>query len=436
MKNRKKLFIAVAIIIVLIIISAIIIFSSNSNEPQETDIVKATALDLSQTISVTGNIEANAREEITLPTQQKVIEIYVEEGRQVKSGDPILKIDAAEYEYQLKKYELTLELANTNLQRLMNTTSLSDKRVLENAVKQAQINLANAEANYNEAKRKLDQNQALYEIGAVSKEEYQALEKSAKDYKNNMELMQIQLDNAGNTLKDFDQNNNDQIKEQKNQVESVKADIANIKKKIKDSTITSSINGTVVRLDVSENQYPTVENNIIKIYDLSSYKVKVNISQYDAASVETGQKATIKLKGIEKEYTGTVTATGKAAVINVEGTSKEPRLEIEITIDNPDDRIKVGFEADADITLKESPQSVAVSYEAVLEDDDGKKYIYVVEEDKAVKRYVTTGLETDFDIQITEGLKEGEQYVKNPPSSLKDGDPVRQSGGKSSADKS
>lgn len=436
MKNRKKLFIAVAIIIVLIIISAIIIFSSNSNEPQETDIVKATALDLSQTISVTGNIEANAREEITLPTQQKVIEIYVEEGRQVKAGDPILKIDAAEYEYQLKKYELTLELANTNLQRLMNTTSLSDKRVLENAVKQAQINLANAEANYNEAKRKLDQNQALYEIGAVSKEEYQALEKSAKDYKNNMELMQIQLDNAGNTLKDFDQNNNDQIKEQKNQVESVKADIANIKKKIKDSTITSSINGTVVRLDVSENQYPTVENNIIKIYDLSSYKVKVNISQYDAASVETGQKATIKLKGIEKEYTGTVTATGKAAVINVEGTSKEPRLEIEITIDNPDDRIKVGFEADADITLKESPQSVAVSYEAVLEDDDGKKYIYVVEEDKAVKRYVTTGLETDFDIQITEGLKEGEQYVKNPPSSLKDGDPVRQSGGKSSADKS
>lgn len=436
MKNRKKLFIAVAIIIVLIIISAIIIFSSNSNEPQETDIVKATALDLSQTISVTGNIEANAREEITLPTQQKVIEIYVEEGRQVKAGDPILKIDAAEYEYQLKKYELTLELANTNLQRLMNTTSLSDKRVLENAVKQAQINLANAEANYNEAKRKLDQNQALYEIGAVSKEEYQAIEKSAKDYKNNMELMQIQLDNAGNTLKDFDQNNNDQIKEQKNQVESVKADIANIKKKIKDSTITSSINGTVVRLDVSENQYPTVENNIIKIYDLSSYKVKVNISQYDAASVETGQKATIKLKGIEKEYTGTVTATGKAAVINVEGTSKEPRLEIEITIDNPDDRIKVGFEADADITLKESPQSVAVSYEAVLEDDDGKKYIYVVEEDKAVKRYVTTGLETDFDIQITEGLKEGEQYVKNPPSSLKDGDPVRQSGGKSSADKS
>lgn len=131
-----------------------------------------------------------------------------------------------------------------------------------------------------------------------------------------------------------------------------------------------------------------------------------------------------------------MTATGKAAVINVEGTSKEPRLEIEITIDNPDDRIKVGFEADADITLKESPQSVAVSYEAVLEDDDGKKYIYVVEEDKAVKRYVTTGLETDFDIQITEGLKEGEQYVKNPPSSLKDGDPVRQSGGKSSADKS
>jgi HlyD family secretion protein len=99
-------------------------------------------------------------------------------------------------------------------------------------------------------------------------------------------------------------------------------------------------------------------------------------------------------------------------------------------------KVKVGFEADIDITLQESPAAVAVSYESVLEDKDGKKYVFVVENNKAVQRFVKTGLETDFDIQIAEGLKAGEQYVKNPPSTLKNGDPVKQSGGKASDNKS
>lgn len=436
MKNRKKLIIIAAIVLVVIIIGAVRIITSNQSKVKEVEIGKVETKSLSQMISVTGNIEANNKEEIALSTQQKVVEVFAQEGQEVKEGNNILKVDSADYEYQLKKYELALELANMDLQRLLNTGSKNDKKTLENAVRTAEINLSSAETDYNEAKRKYDQNNILYGSGAVSKEDYETALKMMNDYKNKMELSTMQLDNAKDSLNDFSVNNSDQIKQKRNQLESAKADIANIRDKIEDSLIKSSISGKIVQLDVKPNQYPTMENSTVAIYDLSQYKVKIQVSQYDAVSVSLGQKASVKVKGIDAEYKGTVTAISDAAIITLEGTNKEPKIEIEVTLDNPDDKIKVGFEADIDITLKESSNSAAVSFESVLEDADGKKYVFAVVNNKAVKRFVQTGLETDFEIQILEGLKAGDPYVKNPSATLKDGDPVKQSGGKNSDNKS
>ncbi|HYE82831.1 MAG TPA: HlyD family efflux transporter periplasmic adaptor subunit [Clostridia bacterium] len=436
MKNRKKLIIIAAIVLLAIAIGAVRIITSNQAKVKEIDIGKVEAKNLSQTISVTGNIDAANKEEIELSTQQKVIEIFAQEGQEVKDGTSLLRTDSTDYEYQLKKHELALELANIDLQRLLSTGSENDKKALENAVRTAEINLRSAETEYNEAKRKYDQSSVLYENGAVSKEDYEASLKAMNDAKNRMELSTMELDNAKDSLNDFGVNNSDQIKGKRNQVESAKADIANVKDKIKKSMIKSSINGKIVQLDVKPNQYPTIENNIAAIYDLSQYKVKVLVSQYDAVSISKGQKSSIKVKGIDTGYKGTVTAIGDAAVITVEGTNKEPKVEIEVTLDNPNDKIKVGYEADIDITLQESTNSTAVGFESVLEDEDGKKYVFVVEHNKAVKRFVQTGMETDFEIQILEGLKAGDSYVKNPPATLKDGDPVKQSGGKASDNKS
>ncbi|MDD4504069.1 MAG: HlyD family efflux transporter periplasmic adaptor subunit [Clostridiaceae bacterium] len=436
MKNKKKFIIIASVVLVAVLIGAVRLITSNQNKVKEVDIGTVETQNLSQVISVTGNIEAGNKEEIILPTQQKVLKVFAAEGQYINTGDPLLTIDVTDYEYQLKKYELALELANIDLQRLLGSGSKNNKKSLEDAVRTAEIELSSMETSYNDAKRKYDINKVLYESGAVSKEEYETSLKTMNEFKNKMELTTMQLDNARSSLADFGINNSDQIKGKRNQVESSKADIANIKNKIEEGTIKSSIKGNVVQLDVKPNQYPTMENNTVAIYDLSQYKVTIQVSQYDAVSLSLGQKSVVKVKGISTEYNGTVTAIGNAAVITLEGTNKEPKVEIEVTLDNPDDKIKVGYEADIDITLEESPDSIAVSFESVLEDEDGKEYVFAVEDNKAVKRFIQTGLETDFEIQILEGLKAGNQYVKNPPATLKDGDPVKQSGGKNSDNKS
>ncbi|HYE83005.1 MAG TPA: efflux RND transporter periplasmic adaptor subunit [Clostridia bacterium] len=426
MKNKKTKIIIAVILILAAASGAVWTFAAGMNSADTVETGLLQPRNLLQTISVTGNIEARDKEEIFLSSQQKVEEIHTDEGQKVKKDDIILSVDTTDLEYQLSKYEINLDLAERNLDRLLRKGSMSDRRSLENSVKQADINVSNAAADYEEAKKKFEQNHALYDAGAVSKEEYDSSEKKMRDLKNQMELSHIQLSNAQDSLADFGTNLEDQIADQRNQIEAAKADIANTKEKISRSTVKASIDGKVVRLDARENQYPTQDNNSIAIYDLSLYKVSVEVSQYDAVSINKGQKASIKVKGLDKAYTGTVSKIGEAAAIKLEGTNKEVKVEIEITLDNPDEKIKVGYEADIDIILQESSHTLAVDFEALQQEEDGSKYVFVLEDGKAVKKYVKTGMETDFDIQILEGLKAGEKFLKNPPEGLKDSDPVQE----------
>lgn len=424
MKNKKMIIIIAVVLVLAAASGAAWTFAASANAVKEVEAETLQARTLSQVISVTGNVEARDMEEIILSTQQKVKKIYAAEDQEIKKNDIILTVDTTDLEYQLSKYRLNLDLANRNLERLLKKDSKSDKKSLENAVKQAEINLANATADYSEAKRKFEQNKTLFESGTISKEEYENSEKRMNDLANQMELSQIQLNNSQNALADFDTNREEQIEDQRNQIEAAKADIANALDKISKSDFKANIDGKIVSLEVKENQYPTLDNSSITIYDLSEYKIAVEVSQYDAVSISRGQKAGIKVKGLDKAYTGTVSKIDEAATVKIEGANKETKVGIEITVDNPDDKIKAGYEADIDITLTESPDTLAVNFEALQQEKDGKQYVFTIENGKAVKKFVKTGIETDFDMQILEGLKAGDRYIKNPPADLKDGDPV------------
>jgi len=83
MKDRKKLIVIGSVILIAVIIAVVRIITSSQDRVKEVDIGKAEIKNLSQIITVTGNIEAGNKEEIVLPMQQKVIEIFAEEGRKV-----------------------------------------------------------------------------------------------------------------------------------------------------------------------------------------------------------------------------------------------------------------------------------------------------------------------------------------------------------------
>jgi RND family efflux transporter MFP subunit len=444
MKNKKTILIIAGIVVLAVILTIVKLVMSTQGSIKEVDISKAAKKDLLQSIVVTGNIEANNKEDIVLSNMQKVTKVLFTEGQSVKAGDIIAKIDTADYTYQLQKaqmnYEVTklnLDMAKSNLNNLINVKSASSKKNVENAVQQAQINLDTINRNLADAQTRQKQSQELFTSGVISSQEYDASVKAVADLTNQVQLAEIQLENAKRNLTDYNVDNKSQVDQQRNQVQQItkqlegaKADIDNIASKVATGEIKSNIDGKIAKLDIEPNQYPTQSNNIITIYDLSKHKVTVSVSQYDAIQINNGQRAVIKVKGLDKNYDGVVSRIGEAADISFTGTTKEAKVEIEVEISNPDDKIKVGYEADVEIILLETKDTISINFEALQKDKDGNSFIYVVDNNRASKRLIKTGTETEFDMEVIEGLKENESYIKNPPVALKEGDRVRAAGGK------
>lgn len=123
MKGIKKV-IAAVIIISLCFLTLIGIFTAKKQKLQTLSQSKASKKDLSVTISLTGKINPIDEYTINLSPQQKIAAVYVKEGQKVKIGDPIIKYDTYDLEYQLKKAALSLENLKLNAS---NTKASTDK---------------------------------------------------------------------------------------------------------------------------------------------------------------------------------------------------------------------------------------------------------------------------------------------------------------------
>ncbi|SKA76571.1 Multidrug efflux pump subunit AcrA (membrane-fusion protein) [Caloramator quimbayensis] len=403
MKKSKKIIAWLLTIFIVVLVFAGLI-SSKKNKIPSLSLSKVSSKDIQRVISLTGNLSSVSQQTINLNSAQKVAAVYVSEGDTVKKGDVILKFDTTDIEYQLNKAKINLESIKINAQ---------------SSRKQAKINLDMAQSNYDNAQNKFRINEELYNSGAISKEEYNTYQKALKDAENQLELAKMQYENTDTSSSSSTGK----------QIEAVKYDIDNLNKKISESTIKANINGTVVKLDAKANEYPQMGDKII-ILNSSSLKVDVDVSQFDAVNIKLNQRAVIKVKGIDKSYSGRVTKIGQIAQSSGMATDTQAKVRVEISIDNADENIKSGYEADVSIILNEKKNVLAIGYEAVKEDADGKRYVYVVENNKAVKRYIKTGIETDFDIEVLEGLKLSDTYIDNPPDNIKEGMIVNTGGGK------
>lgn len=156
----------------------------------------------------------------------------------------------------------------------------------------------------------------------------------------------------------------------------------------------------------------------------------MDLKQYDALKVQKGQKANINIKGDKDSYSGTVAEIGEFAEAKTTsgGSDQEYKVKVSVVIDSPKDEVKAGYEADVQFIFKEKEDSIAIGFDGIKEDKSiGEKYVYVVDSNNKIsKKYIKTGIESEYYVEIAEGLEENKNYVLNPPESLVVGDLVTQ----------
>jgi multidrug efflux pump subunit AcrA (membrane-fusion protein) len=281
-----------------------------------------------------------------------------------------------------------------------------------NAVKSAEINLSNAE------------------IKADS--DYTAAVKAVSDAANAVKSAEIALSSAKNTASFTSSSDSEKISNQKAQIALLNANIENFNSKIEQANLRANVDGIVTKMDAVANQYPAAGDEIV-VDGTVQFVVDLQVSQYDGVNIKAGQKANITLKGISKKYEGTVSEIGQLAEKSLTSTDQDPKVNIKVSIINPDENVKVGYEADAEIILEDKTGALQLGFEAIqIEAGTGKKYVYVVDSSNTVRKtYIETGIETDYNIEVLSGLTEGQKCISNPAKTITDGMKVREAGGKS-----
>lgn len=194
--------------------------------------------------------------------------------------------------------------------------------------------------------------------------------------------------------------------------EGVKAEFGGIVTKI--ATMSSSANasaggGLLEGAMVSEGtELFTIESN-------QQVKVDISITKYDLAKIAVGQKADITIA--DQKYEGEVTKINKVAANNSQGS---PVVGVEVHINNPDSGIYLGVEAQVVIHTNSAQDVITLPVEIVNTDRNGD-FCYVVENGVVTMRRITTGISSDTDVEVTDGLKEGDLVVYDMTGSVTEG---------------
>lgn len=182
--------------------------------------------------------------------------------------------------------------------------------------------------------------------------------------------------------------------------------------------ITAEFDGIVTSISVTEGAHVGEGTVLITVQSSEEIVLRFGASKYDLEDLAVGQKAVVTITG--KEYEGELTHIDHMATTNASGTAV---VMAEVTILNPDENIYLGIDGKIRITTATAEDALLVPVEAVNTDRTGD-FCYVIEDGVARVRYVTTGISSDTEIQILEGLEEGEEVITMVSGGLADGVPV------------
>ena len=300
----------------------------------------------------------NPEEEIELKPQISGIvdQIFVEEGDLVKKGDLIAKI-------RVVPNEQALGSAKSRI----NTTRLS---------------FENAQTLFN-------RNKTLFEKGVISKQDFENSELSLNQSKES-----------------YDQSKDDyQIIKQGSLSGGSSAN----------TNIVAQIPGTVLEIPVREGDQVIQSNNfnagttIATIADMSKMIFEGKVDESEVGKLEEGKDIVVILGAInEKEFPAVLTFVAPKGV--EENGAVQFTIKADVTIE-ASTKIRAGYSANAEIEI-ESKDSVLVIKEALLQFNriSEKPFVELRAEDGTFsKKNVTIGLSDGINVEITEGVEEGDQ---------------------------
>jgi membrane fusion protein (multidrug efflux system) len=116
---------------------------------------------------------------------------------------------------------------------------------------------------------------------------------------------------------------------------------------------------------------------------------------------------------------------GRLSRIYPEVDHRTRSVAVEITLHNPDGKLRTGLSGIAQVIIREKKDALLVPAESLLIRPDGREMCFILTGDHAEARPVKRGIENAGMVEIIQGLSGGEQVIVRGQHQLKDGAPVQ-----------
>jgi HlyD family secretion protein len=318
--RRKKQIIFGSLGLIVLCIAASIIWSKRE-KPIPVTTEKAIRKTIVQTVSATGKVQPETEVKISPEVAGEIIELPVEDGKQVQKGDLLVRIKPDSYKALVEQQEAAISAAKaTNLQQ--KATMLKTEHDFKRA-------------------------EDLFGKKLISEQEYNAAEAANDVAKNTYE----------SSLHD---------------IERAEAASSQARDQLSKTTIYSPIDGTVTVLNskqgerlVATGQFEGTE--VMRVADLSHMEARVDVNENDVVNVKVGDKAEVKIDAYgDRKFHGTVYQIANTGKTTGAGTQEEvTNFQVKIRIEDTDVRLKPALSCTAEIHTNEEKDVVAVPMQAV-----------------------------------------------------------------------
>ncbi len=436
MKKRKLVVPLLLLAVLLAALAGFAVWRSRDRGVAVTGTAAVQRQALEASVSANGTLVARETRDIYVEVPVKVTGIAADRDASVREGDAVLSVDLADLETQLAQARLNRDSAELNLRRVRDVDSSTSLEALQLAVRQAESVLASDRSALERADADLARNRPLYDAGSLSQAEFQRLERAAQDARTRVGLSEISLSSARanltssqSTTRKTDEQRAFDIATQENLLELQQLNVKTLEDRldrIRQAT-RSPLDGVVTVMNAEMGGMLSTVQPVYRVSDLSALEVEAQVKEVEIRHVRVGQAVEITGDGINDavRVTGVVSAIASTADLLRNSTGEETVVAVTVTIDDPPAGLRPGLTVTARIITDTRTDVPVIRYAMLTETPEGGSAVFVVDGDVAVLTPIETGITSDLDIEVTKGLRGGEQVVLNPPQELTDGARIR-----------
>jgi len=432
--SKRNKIIVCAVLIVLIGGGAYAIAAGGSDEvlqqAQSTAVVSKG--DVKKIITATGTVSLTQVMPLSFEEGGTVQEIYVKAGDKVTAGQPLVQLDTTTLEQELKEAQENLASAQAgygqtigSLERklksslvqaektLLDTKKNADPFYLQNQYYLAELNLRNASQNLANAQSSGETNtyqlqSALSQAQLNLKDaEFNRDGGAAKE----LEVAQAEYDAALKARQDFEKGVSNEYLAAKASLTQSETKFVTAQENLDEATLTAPMDGTIISSDVELYQNTGTATVMTLVADSKDFTVTASVDQADIGEIKTGQKADLTLDTNTDEI-----IAGTVSGVSLKGTNSQNVITYGITIkvDEPSTILRDQMSVNVSIITDEVSDVLIIPAQAMVTRGN-RTGVLVSGGSKENGGFefvsVEAGLNDGTNVEVKSGLSEGQTII-------------------------